>query len=263
MKLEVDGVKGRPEGLEPEDMELPDIKNKKGEQVSLDALHMEGDVKRFKALLGGDERPMAGVHTRKFTPKMNFEHESLKCGPKGLRKDISKRPQGMEERMEAESRKGGRPDPPSLADAILSGMGAGEKNQEPVAWPVQSSDAPHHISNNQGTEKIVQKLCERILVSKRDLHGNQEVRITLKESAIPETEVRIRLEGHTLKVEFVTESRVSGELLENNLDTLKERLGQRVTENVVVTVKGHDEFNGQGQDGRSRQRRFVYDEVEG
>jgi type III secretion system needle length determinant len=145
----------------------------------------------------------------------------------------------------------------SPGEAILQSFsgqqqtGAGLQIQAPAGG---GGDTP------QTLDRIAQQVASQILVSDAS-SGTQEVRITLNESILPGTEVRIAETAGRLEVQFLTSSSDSQNTLSQNQaalqDRLTERLGQR---DVVVSVKSNTHEHGDQPDSRSRQQRSVIDE---
>jgi len=106
----------------------------------------------------------------------------------------------------------------------------------------------------------VYEIANQILVSNPEFSNKDEVRIVLKESFLPETEIRIRKESDGISVEFITKSEDSFRFLSPHTDSLRTVLEDRLGAQVNVQLQ----FSGSGeqQDGRSRQRRFVWEEKE-
>ena len=138
---------------------------------------------------------------------------------------------------------------PQGGDAILRAF------QGPPPPPVSPEQAASPLY------PVAREIADTILVSDTSAGGREEVRITLKDSVLPRTEVRIYKDGGEIHVEMVTTSANSHDLMSGRKGELIQVLKERVGENVSVDVK----FSQSGQDhgdGRSRQQRSVYDELE-
>jgi type III secretion system needle length determinant len=105
------------------------------------------------------------------------------------------------------------------------------------------------------------KIADRILVSDTALTGKQEVRISLKDSTLAQTEIQITKEDGKIVVNLVTSSNDSLAFLTENRDSLQEHLSNRLTDPVVVTVK-YTDSGAEDQQRRSRQHRNLYDEMQ-
>ncbi|HPC03590.1 MAG TPA: type III secretion HpaP family protein [Syntrophales bacterium] len=105
------------------------------------------------------------------------------------------------------------------------------------------------------------EIADWVLVSGRFGEGKEEVRIFLKERVLAGTEVRISREGGDIRLEIRTDSADSRAFLAGRTDDLARTLKDRVGENVTIDLR----FSGSGREegnGRSRQRRNLYDETD-
>jgi type III secretion system needle length determinant len=141
----------------------------------------------------------------------------------------------------------------SPGDAILLGMSrtAPAAVQDPAAMAGASLD------------NIVQQIADRILVSDPATSGGaREVRILLKESALPGTEIRILQEAGKLQVQFRTDNARVQELLLQNQSSLQTLLNERLEKHEVVVDVAMDSRGQDTNDGRSRQQRNLQEEIE-
>ncbi len=129
--------------------------------------------------------------------------------------------------------------PTSPGDAILQGM-------RPVGESQPAASAPHL--------DVFREVADRILVSDAALSGEQEVRVTIKDSILPGTELRVGQEGGQLVVRLITESDQSFRLLTQHQDTLQTYLRDRL-DNSGITVDLSMESDTQGR-SRNRQEFF-------
>ncbi|MEM1304139.1 MAG: type III secretion HpaP family protein [Planctomycetota bacterium] len=138
----------------------------------------------------------------------------------------------------------------SLGDTILRGMSRGAD---------VAATAGAQAGRDATLDGVVQQIADRILVSEPN-SGQREVRIILKDSVLPGTEVRLTQHAGKLQIQFVSESQKSLDLLNQNQTVLQQRLNEKLTKHdVTVQV----EMDGQGQpdqDGRSRERQEITDE---
>ena len=105
--------------------------------------------------------------------------------------------------------------------------------------------------------KIVGEIANRILVSSPSDNpaGTQEIRIQLKESVLPNTEVRIYRHAGSLQVEFLTGSKDSQMFIEQRQPDIQKVLGERLSnETVNVSVQNSQQTQGGQGEGRSRQQ---------
>lgn len=146
---------------------------------------------------------------------------------------------------------------PVSGDAILQSIRPAE--QAPVA-PAAPASTETRVA------ALAEQVAERILVSDPSQAGQREVRVLLKDDVLPQTEVRISRQDGEVRIEFVTQSSDSYALLAEHQSDLQSRLSQRLDQQpvtVALTHSGSDASREQGQpDGRSRNRRDLYDELQ-
>jgi type III secretion system needle length determinant len=136
------------------------------------------------------------------------------------------------------------------AQASVSGMGT------TAASAAAQAAAPNPAEKLDG-------LVDRILVSTPKPGEAQEIRITLNNDLLPGTEVRMSRADGELKVEFVVDKADSGRFLQTSRDDLSNRLANKLSDSVEVKLTyKEDHSGGESQDGRSRQQRNLYDEME-
>lgn len=154
-----------------------------------------------------------------------------------------------------------RPAPPDPKQTPfdLFGPPTGQKPAASVAAPGNAS--PNHAPD---LGRIAEAVVQRLLVSEGMAPGDQEVRIQLKESVLPGTEIRIRTEGGRLVVEFVCTNADSVRFLDTQREPLAAHLDGRLKTHaeVLVTPARDGEFDDR-QDGRSRQRYVPADDSGG
>ena len=125
--------------------------------------------------------------------------------------------------------------------------------------PIQSAPPVEEVSPAPPADlsKIVGEIADRILVSSPadNPSGMQEIRIHLKESILPNTEVRIYRHAGSLQVQFLTGSKDSQMFIEQRQPDIQKILGERLAnETVNVSVQDSQQTrSGQGE-GRSRQQ---------
>ena len=214
----------------------------------------------FAALLGTDLPANQSPQTRKPESRSDAREPDDTSPP-------TKRDEGGHERVgekkhqqgksgEGDSQENpGSEEPPqvvSLGDAILQAFSKGDVATVPAADPARSANL----------DQIVQQVADKILISDPS-SGMREVRITLKDSILQGTEVRITQEAGKLQVQFVTTSPRSQELLAQNQAALQDRLGVKLNkQDVVVQVEFDPQGQGESQDGRSRQQRKLDEEMD-
>lgn len=133
---------------------------------------------------------------------------------------------------------------PSPGDQILKSFGRFEATAAKV-------DSPMQPDSTKSLEGIIQAVADKMLVS--DVSGNREVRIMLKDSVLPGTEVRISQQAGKMQIQFVTDSAKSQELLSQHQAILQQRLNDKLSSHdVVVSVEMESEGYGDQPQGESR-----------
>lgn len=141
----------------------------------------------------------------------------------------------------------------SFGDAILKSFGspAGE-----------AAGKTGMVTAAESLNKLAGEVASRILVSDPAYSGNMEVRIQLKDSILPGTEVQITQVGDQVQIKIVTESNRSYDVLSTNSELLKSQLEQLLdgrNVSVEVSMQSGADTN---PDGRSRQQRDLAEEMQ-
>jgi hypothetical protein len=106
------------------------------------------------------------------------------------------------------------------------------------------------------------EVVERILASRPAADGTAEVRLKIDPALLPDTEIRlINSPDRGLLVDFKTDSLDSQRFLLPNLPELRNRLEGRTDGRVTVQLTENSATGGSPGDGRSRNRRTVYEEI--
>ncbi|MDR2779109.1 MAG: hypothetical protein LBB16_02370 [Puniceicoccales bacterium] len=107
------------------------------------------------------------------------------------------------------------------------------------------------------------QVAEKIIATNEALNARQEVRITLQDGVLKDTDVVISKEGKTLSVVFFTGSSDSVNLLRDNSDGLMRQLQNNVKDisYVEIEIEQQSASDNQNNDGRSRNR-FDYQQQE-
>jgi type III secretion system needle length determinant len=134
---------------------------------------------------------------------------------------------------------------PFSGDALLRSLGQ-------AYTPLETQTAAAY--NTRDIQPLAAELAERILVNLDNRVEGGEVRVTLKESLLPDTEIILRKEGDRLTVQLVSANPASLETLRLAQNTLLDKLlalGRDVS--VEVTDNQAGENSGSGHPGaRSR-----------
>lgn len=142
---------------------------------------------------------------------------------------------------------------PSPGDAILQSM---TRSATPITG---SSEAKP--SGPATLDSVVQEVANQLLVSATGT--GREVRITIKNSILPGTQVSVSQQGGKMQIQFVCNSKESIDLLAQHQQVLQDRLSSKLTKHdVVVSISTPEGPEGEANDGRSRQRRDLIDEQE-
>jgi len=102
-----------------------------------------------------------------------------------------------------------------------------------------------------------------IFVSEKKVDGSQEIRILLKDSVLPQTEVRVFKKEGVIHIAFQTSSQEAHRLLLDNRESLNNYLNQQLETEIRVEINFFSSQAEANTEGRSRGRRFVYEEREG
>lgn len=154
--------------------------------------------------------------------------------------------------------------PQNAGEAILGMLQ--QNTQSNDVGKVQATKSAQMISD------IAEKIVDRILVSNTSMNNSKdEVRLMIKNSVLPETEVRISRHGGQLEIQLVTKDTDAYRLLNERADGLQHFLKERLRNSEVNVRLQFDEagaeagnnHSGRDGDGRSRNRRNLADEVEG
>ena len=138
-----------------------------------------------------------------------------------------------------------------IAAVDMSGVAASsatvESGQTHVAERVQAPAS--HVA------ELAEQVADRILVSVPESDAPGEVRISLKQSILDGSEVRMFHEGGELKVVFVAETESARHLLINIKEQFQHTLGQRLQDQRVhVEVEVPERGGASGDDSRRRSR---------
>lgn len=146
----------------------------------------------------------------------------------------------------------GNPSLQGMGDQILQGLTA--------PLPQTPNSAAHAAT--PGAEQIselAQQLAQRILVSDT-AHGDPaEVRIQLKSAVLDGAEVSIRQEQGQILVSFHVNSDQAKQALSPQLGHLQQLLNERLQPSVRVELHSQTDASQEQNDGRSRNRRDLWD----
>ena len=151
---------------------------------------------------------------------------------------------------------------PDLAAIDMTGVaapaGIAESGQTSVPEGVQA--AVSHAA------EIAEQIADRILVSMPDSGAPGEVRISLKQSILDGSDVRIFHEEGELKVVFVAETESAQRFLASNREHLQQALGERLQDQrvrVEVELPNRGGASREDNRGRSRQQYVPQDDSSG
>ena len=205
-----------------------------------------------------DELPL-GVPERSM-PTGTMQHSRSVAGPAGrerLRDDLES-DEPSTERAENDAQVDGT-DAKVMRGAGLEGLAP--PGQRTVAV---ESGAPEVVqSSAQEIRQVAGQIADRILVSVPAPGASEEVRITLAESVLEGSDIRISREDGEVRIVFVAQTESAQRLLADNRGVFEQTLGERLgEERVHVAVEGpegRDTTRGEG-DGRSRQQYVPQDD---
>lgn len=138
--------------------------------------------------------------------------------------------------------------PGGMGDAILKAL-----NNSQVAETQQTQSTAE-------VGRLMDQIAERVLVSATS-GADQEVRIQLKDTILPGTEIRLTQADGGLQVTMVTESPQAYELLNRHAEALQSRLEQRLDGRPVTVQVSTGAQSGADHQGRSRQQRDIVEEL--
>jgi type III secretion system needle length determinant len=135
--------------------------------------------------------------------------------------------------------------PPFSGDALLRGLGGSYALLETQA---AASDAP----------ALAAELAERILVDADNRIAGGEVRITLKESVLPDTEILLRQEGERLVVQLASGNPASLDALRLAQEDLRDKLLALDRDVSVEVLDNRNQENGDSGHSGRRSRGLDY-----
>lgn len=155
-------------------------------------------------------------------------------------------------------------DPTAQGDPQMPAFGFGDAILRSLGGSAEASAAKGAagVTASDSINQLADQVASRILVSDTQYTGQMEVRIQLKDSILPGTEVQITQVNGEVQIKLVTESNQSFDVLSTNAEALKTQLKDRLDgKNVQVEVSMQNNSDG-GGDGRSRNRRDLNDEYQ-
>jgi hypothetical protein len=136
--------------------------------------------------------------------------------------------------------------PPFSGDALLRSLGASHAPLETqAAEPAYAQDAP----------RLATELAERILVNADNRAAGGEVRISLKDAVLPDTQIILRQEGERLIVQLASGNLASLEVLRLAQNDLRDKLLALDRDIFVEVLDSRNQQDGDSSGhsgGRSR-----------
>ena len=227
----------------------------------VDTSAVDQTAAEFAALLGAEpppEQPRKAEDDR--SPKNETKESEDSVSESKAESRGGERVTRREKRGDADDESSGQdeespetPPLPTFGDAILEGLSK-------AAGTVAVEAAP--AADGGGFENVVQQICDKILVSDPSA-GTREVRIFLKDSVFPGTEIRLIQDAGKLQVQFVTDNVDTQTKLAQHQATLQTLLNEKLDGRDVVVEVVMESQSGQDMgDGRSRQQRDAKEEYE-
>jgi type III secretion system needle length determinant len=158
----------------------------------------------------------------------------------------------LDEKLQAELLLEGAEAPLFSGDALLRALGGSFS-------PVDAAGAETVADGAPQPQVLAKELAERILVSAAPSDGRSEVRISLKDSVLPDTEITIRWEGDSLIVRLSSGDPSSLRALRATQDDLLERLAV-LGRDARVELLDSGASGGDDSDRRSRGLEYVNEE---
>ncbi|MDR1891240.1 MAG: type III secretion HpaP family protein [Puniceicoccales bacterium] len=108
----------------------------------------------------------------------------------------------------------------------------------------------------QAIKSIAVQVAEKIIATNEALNAKQEVRITLQDGILKDTDVSISKEGKSLSVVFFSGASDSVNFLRENSDSLMRQLQNNLRDinHVEIEIEQQSASDNQNNDGRSRNR---------
>lgn len=129
--------------------------------------------------------------------------------------------------------------------------------------PVESTSASQAatISTvNTDLSELCEKIATKISISGPALNNKEEVRLLLRNDILPQTEIRVSLDAGSIRINFLSGAQDSYNWLINHQESCANYLNNRLAQPISIDVQR--QTNDNLADGRSRQRRNLYDEME-
>jgi type III secretion system needle length determinant len=247
----------------------PAMSNLNATSAPADSPGLDQAAAEFASLLGADEQSRTETKTETGSPESTNESKEGES-PRTEHDRVERQPErGKDSHGEgggggaggggdSQTDTGAEPivEMVALGDLILQGM----TQKSDVSGVAPTAETAATFGPVQ-LDHIVQQVADRILVTPPGAGGQQEVRIMIKDSILPGTEVRITQHAGQMQISLVTDSARSHDLLTQHQAALQERLTEKLgKDTVVVNVK----MDSQGQpdrDGRSRNQRDIEAEL--
>ncbi|MGB0359882.1 MAG: type III secretion HpaP family protein [Endozoicomonas sp.] len=130
--------------------------------------------------------------------------------------------------------------------AILQNVKDGQIKTDAQLREIQQAN------NVKEVEAALNKLADQIKVSAKDAINGAEIRITMKDSVLPGTEIRIQKTAGELAVTMSTSSAEAGNFLAQHEASLQKLLADRFSNDRVQVNVNLADSNNQDTDGRSK-----------
>ncbi len=177
--------------------------------------------------------------------------ESAKASSQDEHEDFQKKMKKNDE-PDKSSKKSSEKKDGNVLSSLLSLRARQDSTIFEHATKTNSSQA---MQNNIDT---IQQLSEKILVSVAKADGSKEVHVHVKNDLLPNTEVRLQLDGQNLHVNIVCTDTQTSNFLSQHAGSLQSILAEK--QQGAVTVNVNADTNQDNSDGRSRQQRNIYEE---
>ncbi len=168
----------------------------------------------------------------------------------------AERPQHTEETRTSDPASSGAAPPGDLTGVVAP---AQVTESAPTAAPEAVPAPAAHVA------EVARQVADRVLVSVPRPGASDEVRITLNQSVLDGSDIRIFREAGELRVVFVAQTESAQRFLADHRDVLQQTLGDRLRDDhVQVQVETPDRRGAAREDaeGRSRQRYVPQDDSE-
>jgi type III secretion system needle length determinant len=228
------------------------------ESLAADEARLEMDSTNLKNRIERDKKSKSSENKQTTSPDQNNKGKKKLNTPgdvilKGM---VGKGASGEEKGKDGQ---GGDGDPKKEVHHPVPGDMTGEGS-----GAISLSQAVHDVDEKgevAGGKVDLSELVNKVMVSTDGLKTGKEVRMVVSDSLLPATEMKIERSQGVLHVQFSTSAAESRQLLMTVQTDLQDRLTRHLGDEVSVEVISTQMQGGDDNEGRSRQRRNLVEEM--